>query len=796
MPNQKTTTAQENNEPSTQTPSPSEPPISKEKKKKMTILIIVIVGLFLVLVVGGSVLAYYSVRRAVREAVPSRESILEKVEQAAQQIEESLEEVSTRQVGKFATYQEVPVNVSPQIPDYTINTDLSNIENPGEIRISGEMQQKLAQNGFVVVPDFYREFFSVYEENRYSSIPNFVTTDSMLHNYHLMFNHLLKSLEEDKLAPALEQLNKSMLADSLNQYEQLKGTPWENAAKRNVGFFAVGSKLMDSNVQVPSFVRSEVSQELDFIEASGGLEESPVMNIGFSDGTIIESPQGPLALEKLKEDYSQYIPRGHYTKTEQLKRYFKSMMWYGRLTFRVKNEDEIRSAILITMLLNDEKNYASWDTIFEPINFFVGKSDDITYYHVRDIADQAYGPFMTTQMAINNTIAFGEVVDDMKKLDPPQINSIPVFQAELQPDREEEIKGFRFMGQRFTIDASVFQRLMCREVGNKSGTMDCPTADSRMLPKGLDIPAALGSKEAESLLHDMGEFDYENYPENMEKLQQHVSGLEQDVWTQNLYWAWLYTLLPTLEEKPQGYPMFMRNTGWIRKGLNTFLASWMELKHDTILYAKQAYAELGGGPIPEDKDDRGYVEPDPYVYARLVSLIRYTSDGLESRGILDPEQKENLKRMEDLAMSLKDISEKELNGEPLSSSDYELIRSYGGQIEHFWLEVNKEEMEAKGATAQSQLDDSPAAIVADVATDPNGFVLEEGVGWIHNIFVVVPIDGELRLTRGAVFSHYEFPWPMGDRLTDEAWRELLDSDDAPGLADWTSEFRADFPFDE
>ena len=35
------------------------------------------------------------------------------------------------------------------------------------------------------------------------------------------------------------------------------------------------------------------------------------------------------------EDYSQYLPRGHYTRTDPLKAYFKSMMWYGRMTFRL-----------------------------------------------------------------------------------------------------------------------------------------------------------------------------------------------------------------------------------------------------------------------------------------------------------------------------------------------------------------------------------------------------------------------------------------------------------------------------
>ena len=35
----------------------------------------------------------------------------------------------------------------------------------------------------------------------------------------------------------------------------------------------------------------------------------------------------------------------------------------------------------------------------------------------------------------------------------------------------------------------------------------------------------------------------------------------------------------------------MLNQAWAHKELNTFLGSWTELKHDTILYTKQNYAK-------------------------------------------------------------------------------------------------------------------------------------------------------------------------------------------------------------
>ena len=87
----------------------------------------------------------------------------------------------------------------------------------------------------------------------------------------------------------------------------------------------------------------------------------------------------------------------------------------------------------------------------------------------------------------------------------------------------------------------------------------------------------------------------------------------------------------------------MLNEAWQRKELNTFLGSWTELKHDTILYAKQNYAEMGGGGL--EVDDRGYVEPNPQVYARLASLTAMTREGLETRDMLNERDAESLRRM-------------------------------------------------------------------------------------------------------------------------------------------------------
>jgi len=685
-------------------------------------------------------------------------------------LEEKWGAATTAQAAQFAEYREFKVEVTPQIQPYQVKADLSNVENRDRFEFSPAAQTMLVKNVFVVLPEMHQEFFMVYEINRYDGIPNLITTDAMLHNYHLFFGHLLKNTEENLLRAELQQLNQGMLDSSQKQFEALKNSPWENAARRNVAFFTVGSRLLDPTVKIPSEVKAVVETELQLIKDHNQTEISPLMAMG-SD---------PDALESLKEDYTQYIPRGHYTHNDNLKSYFQNTMWYGRMTFRLKNEDETRSAVLMTLAVNDSPSLESWQKIYQTTSFFIGESDDPGCTAYSKILEEVYGSKSNLDTLINDNDKWQQFLSKTKELQGPKINSIPIFDANMQPDREQEAKGFRFMGQRYTIDADIFQRLIYREVGeNQQG-------ERRLLPMGLDIPAAMGSNEAYQILEDEGQTQYQNYPQKMSRLRQYISGLDASVWHNNLYWSWMNTLKPLTVKKPQGYPSFMLNQAWDRKSLNTYLGSWTELKHDTILYAKQVYAEMGGGY--DDKiDDRGYVEPDPHCYANLASLAAMTREGLETRGLISAQDSQSLQLMETLALNLKTISEKELQNQALSEEEYEFIRSFGGQLEHLWLETLRDQEGSRS----SLLNSNPAALVADVATAPPDLVLEEGNGYVHSIFAVVPVEGKLRIVKGGVYSHYEFPWPAADRLTDEKWRQMLENKEVPPPPAWTQTFAAD-----
>src|SRR3712207_8909183 len=68
-----------------------------------------------------------------------------------------------------------------------------------------------------------------------------------------------------------------------------------------------------------------------------------------------------------------------------------------------------------------------------------------------------------------------------------------------------------------------------------------------------------------------------------------------------------YTTLFRSKPRGQGYPTFMQQSDYTDKELETALASWASLRHDTILYAEQSYTMVGTGApqqpvtLPQDR---------------------------------------------------------------------------------------------------------------------------------------------------------------------------------------------------
>lgn len=809
------------------------------------------------------------------------------------------------------------LEVTPSVPAYPLplsTTKIINYKNFLEkIQLSPEALSLLKNNGFVVIPTpldiAEREIFlmssrqnacpkddfvAYYNAIGDKDLPIFITTDSLLHYYHIFFDTTLMKLERDLFYKDIWAVSKNLLEESLIEYYKSSGDLKE-AAKRNVAYLSVGLELLKPKInQIMSeetlkeeYCHPEMDPEVCkmFIE---GVKQSYGDKASFKYFSETESNQYSFEVPNLvkdlvqkeielieehksweysplfiyQEDYSQYVPRGHYVKSEKLKNYFKTLMWYGRITALIGgspllspgesictggiggiiSEYDARIQTLQAFLLTNQFSQSQdlqerWNRIYAITSFLVGFSDDLGPNEYSEVLKKLFKDEVNSQEIEENYLELKETILDFPYN--PKIYSglgacellmpcPPLSEKEIQALKLQakellgKTKGFRLMGQRFTLDSWLFSEIVSPYSGEyvgpkpplpteekpftftwddiyaeyrkdrpftwvKTEVQACPPPAMREVkgfPRGLDLMALLGSERAKEILESSGDTQYSDYEKKFTELKKEVDSFSKRNWSKNLYLNWLYVLKSLWDEFGYGYPTFMQTEAWQDKELNTALASWTELRHDTLLYVKQSYtmAEMGG--IFEPPPVVGYVEPVPEFYARLLSLTKMTNQGFKS---LIPQQEleklmieAGLDRFTEILSKLLDISKKELENISLNDNEYNFIENFGSISEGLIGTVSGGEVDPEVLKT---------VLVADVHTDGNiEKVLEEGVGYIKTAVIAYKLpEGHILIGIGPTFSYYEFKQPMENRLTDEEWREILDSNPPPE-PEWVKTF--------
>ncbi len=635
--------------------------------------------------------------------------------------------------------------------------------------LSAEQKAKIRDNLFVVSPTDSVQLFHIYENNGYREVPSFITSDTMLQLYHVFYGFTLRQVEAGKLLPILKRLTRGNLNSAIIAHQALSKSKTPNkelieAARKNVAYFGVADRLLGLRDALPDAVMKEVRAELKLAQE----------HEGFSQGAIFP----------YKIDYSQFVSRGHYTRSLPLKQYFGGMMWYGLVPLAVRYEDngakiareQVLQSLLLVRGLYGAGLDKDWDRVYEPTAFYVGAADDLTPSEWKNVADRVFGadPSVTSY---TNTAKMNAFVEQIEKARASKIqakfgraNGVPAGTPNMIEPPVPLQPQLRFMGQRYIPDSEILQRL------------SEPIA--RPFPNGLDVMVVLGNERAKQLLDtEPLKTQWPEYSGEREKLINQFKATPASTWTSNLYWSWLH-VLQSVPFVPQNAPGFMKNTAWQDKSLNTALASWAELRHDTILYAKQSTVEMGGEP-PELL--RGYVEPNVVLYDRLLNLTRQSREGLTKRDLMNDKLKTRFENFENLLGFLKTASEKELRGEKLSEEGYRRIQEIGGELESLTMSVM--DGDGNGWEILSEADKN-MAVVADVHTAASQ-ALEVGVGRAAEIVVMVPVEGKWTLARGAIFQYHEFQQQASDRLTDEKWQKMLAEDKAPAPPEWTNGYRVD-----
>lgn len=681
-----------------------------------------------------------------------------------------------------AFYEPVQSTVNPNMASCGLPVDEGEVINLSEVLSCvrwGSPPDVLLENGFAVFgtkggTDDPVEAFEIVEG---WDQPVYVSAGIPLHLLHVFFDQLLQEVEVRFIYTDLERICLALYDHNLQRGNHL-----------SAAYFAVAAGLLDPSFQPDSRIAAEVSEELELIRAHQGFSDSPVFGY--------------------REDYSQYVPRGHYTASDSLERYFRSMMWLGRMTFILNGGEphgpaaeylvsrevakaQTAAAVVICSDLASMSDHGrslleSWRRIYEVTAFFAGFSDDLTVTQYLLATTDVEG-----ESASYDRLKSDQFYEDFRRTiaesyPPPRIYSgtgesviMPDISGSFDPADFVKLlgktAGMRLLGQRYAFDSEILGKLVFPSVGST------PAGRERFMPSGLDVAAALGSPTAEDVLRRRGAFDHAYYSDSLHSLQLMVADMSPRDWHSTLYNTWLHALYIYqgihTQSDMAGYPDFMSTEAWRLHALSNILASWAMLRHDTILYIKQSYTPLAGAPPPPPQPSAGFVEPVPEVYAEIRAALKMASSGLSEYGMLDDRMEYQLRRADGTLERLQSIAERELAGEELTPDDA------------FFLENLAEELEDLSSLGSITTSGTETSLVADVHTDQNtGKVLEVASG---NLDVAVVVyarpDGVVEAAVGPVLSYYEFVWPMEDRLTDESWRNLLSGGEVE-RPEWTAPY--------
>ncbi|MGA7281098.1 MAG: DUF3160 domain-containing protein, partial [Acidimicrobiia bacterium] len=584
-----------------------------------------------------------------------------------------------RQVPAFADFPEIPLlGNDPPYAGPTTPTSLDGVL--WSDQVPDQARDLLAGNGFVVLPGGYGQFHEAYSNVELNaSQPLFVTTDAAYHYWHLAFAKALRDTEQLVLLPILEQFTLTLNQVAEADAGALQGTSMGVEAEHVARY----SELLLALLELKDGPYSpEVESELTLITDHAAFESSP------TTGAMV--------------DYSLFGVRGHYTRTPELTRYFLAMSSLGQTAFLLDQNDQVRTGLMLARAITGNQDLSEmWAQIYEPTAFLVGLADDFTPLELATAADTVDGNWRESPEVIDDAFVAGVV-------------------AELNASRsvaiDPERASMRVMGARFVLDSFILDQLIYPNVAKYD---DNGVPVGRFEGSPLDVAAAFGSDWAYQRQVQAGvPEDYPDYDPQLAKMSELVSERVGEDWAGTVYDGWLYAIQPMWNPHGAVYPDFMQTDTWAAKDHNTGFGSYVELKHDTLLYAKQAFAE-GETPTPP-AEPRHWVEPEPVVYARLAAVANLMRQGLDHRGLLAPDVEEILARLGDMYDTFERLARDELAGSPISDTDNQWLESIGSRFELIWLLASEDVDESAAQTGGfSEAPDDISAVIADIMSNPD-----------------------------------------------------------------------------
>jgi hypothetical protein len=682
-----------------------------------------------------------------------------------------------------------------------------------DFRLDSNEFSAFRTNGFVVSERLgYVSFADAYYAIFNDDLPLFITTDSVLEAWHKSYESMLSELEETQLMGSLQDLLYSMQWDGLRSLtNSIQGGVLADSLKDADYFLSVANSLLSGIPPLRGVLGSDVRTDAALKAIGAGSY--------VSDFTLWDKPRGV--------DFSQFIPRGKYTHTLQSQRYFRAVKWLGLANLRIAGSGssprELGTALILQELYS-RTNPALWDSIDDVVTQFVGRTDTLTFREL--------GPLRTAAkldlVAASNPARLQEFQNALMAGSYGVQNyaneaiAVPFGKDQLQMPRV-----FSTFGARFILDGWATSQLTFGNVRWEGSPIPSENLFGgrvlRRLPTALDVAfGVFGNDQVTDSISDEIQRTQLPYHHNLTAVRKTVDQLSPATWQESIYNRWLYALrtLSTPITDPR-YPQAMRTRAWAHKTVNTQLASWTELRHDTVLYAAQPVSGIVSCEYPA-----GFVEPRIEFWNAMRNLALETAKALgqlpasgNGFGHLDREfgnpiyfssaaQREariaHCTEFASVMESLAEMSRKELAGIPFTSTETALIKGTMNSQTHPYFGATYDGWfpglfyKDVGQLGDKSVDTKPAGkspiLVTDVHTAPadalyDGGVLHEGVGGVDLILIAVDNGPDRMVYAGPTLSHYEFvEGPGVKRLTDSDWYGRLVGTNKPARPSWTRDY--------
>jgi hypothetical protein len=327
--------------------------------------------------------------------------------------------------------------------------------------------------------------------------PKLVTPDLFLHAFHRYFSHSLESIEQGQLRPRLElMLQLAMTNAAALRKESDAATAvrleWIEAQ------LATAWIVLGTDDEVPAAGHDQENDPADAFyyrkpvpspagsAAQGAPSPETIAGRVFAQGNLHErlaqakewfTQPASAAIERevaaIREakqtapsalyscyggeetDYTQFIVRSHYTKTPQLRGWFRAMMFLGLhgQPLDTGNTLGLTDALLLAQVLSRQADGGQrplelWCEINGITTFFAGPSDDQDYPALRAWVAATLGTTDLNPNSATDPAVLAKLTATLGQLSKARINSAPQVPS-----------FFRVFGQRFSADAGIFEVL-------------------------------------------------------------------------------------------------------------------------------------------------------------------------------------------------------------------------------------------------------------------------------------------------------------------------------------------------